>query len=103
MRAMGKLNDRFGVYSAHLVNVIADTTKQCHRSTLQCIYNKLAKANILLRSAFLYDLLLPAKTSSLATPRENTDIITIVNLVGITHEKYIKLEKICCSHLEIIF
>ena len=67
MRAMGKLNGRFGVYYVHLGNVIADTTKQCDRATLQCIYNKLTEANILLRSAFLYDLLLPAKISSLAT------------------------------------
>ena len=65
MRGMGELNDRFGVYSAHLGNVIADTTKQCDRATLQCKYNKFTEANILLRSAFLSDLLLPAKTSTL--------------------------------------
>ena len=40
---------------------------------------------------------------SLATQKENTDIITIVNLVRITHEKYIKLEKIYSSHPEKIF
>ena len=53
MRGMGELNDRFDVYSAHLGNAIADTTKQCDRATLQCKYHKFTEANILLRSAFL--------------------------------------------------
>ena len=57
-------------------------------------------ANVLLRSAFLSDLLLPAKTLHLAKQKENTDIITIVNLVQITHEKYIELKKIYSSHPE---
>ena len=40
---------------------------------------------------------------SLATQKENTDISTIVNLVRITGEKYIKLEKIYSSHPEKCF
>ena len=92
MRAIGKLNDTFGVYAAYL-DVIADTAKQCDRATLQLPWStKLTEANVLPRSKFLSDLLLPAKTLSLATQNENTDIITIVNLVWITHKKYIKLE-----------
>ena len=63
-------------------------------------YNKLTKANVLLLSAFLSNLSLPGKTLSLSTQKENTDIITIVNLVQITH---IKLEKIYSSHPEKIF
>ena len=88
---MGKLIHKFGGYSAHLGNVIADTTKQCDRAILQGKYNKLTKAKILLRSAFLSNLLLPAKTLSLATQNENTDTITVVNLVRTTHLKYMKL------------
>ena len=37
------------------------------------------------------------------TQKEKTDIITIVNLVQITHKKYIKLEKIFSLHPEKIF
>ena len=80
-------------------NFIADTTKQCDQATFQGKYNRLTVANVLLRSTFLSDLLLPAKTLNLGT-KKNTDIITIVNLVWITHEKYIKLEKIYSLHPE---
>ena len=100
---MGKLIHKFGDYSAHLDNVIAGTKKQCDRAILQDKYNELTKANILLRSAFLSNLLLPAKTLSLATQNENTDIIAIVNLVRATHLKYMKLKKIYSSHPEKIF
>ena len=31
---MGKLNDRFGIYAAHLNNIIADTSKKCDCATL---------------------------------------------------------------------
>ena len=40
---------------------------------------------------------------SLVTQKENTDIITIVNLARITHKKYIRLEKIYFPHPENIF
>ena len=103
MRAMAKLNDKFGVYAAHLANVIADTTKKCDRATLQGKYDEFTEANVLLRSAFLSDLLSPAKFLSLATQDGNIDIITIVNLVRATHEKYTKLAKIYSSHPEKIF
>ena len=103
MRAMGKLSDKFGVYAAHLGNTIADTTKQCDRATRQGKYNKLTEANIFLRRAFFFDLLLSVKSWSLSTKKENIDIIIIVNLVRITYEKYIKLEKIYSSHYEKIF
>ena len=103
MRATGKLSDKFGVYIAHLGNIIADTSKQCDCATLQAKHNKLIEANVLLRSAFLSDLLLPAKALSPSTQKENTDIITIANLVRITHEKYIKLGKIYSSHPENFF
>ena len=76
MRAMGKLNDKFGIYAAHL-DVIADTSKQCDCTTLQGKYKKLTKANVLLCSAFLSDLLLPAKTLNLATQKENTLLLLI--------------------------
>ena len=91
---MGKLNYKFGICVTNLGNVIADATKQCDQDTLQGQYDKLNQSNVLLCSAFLPDLLLPAKTLRHTTQKENTDIITNVNLVGTTQEKYIKLEKI---------
>ena len=103
MRAMGKLNDKFGVYAAHLGNGIADTMKQCDRATFQGKYNKLTEVNVLLCSAFLSEFLLPAKSLRLATQKKSTDIITTVNLGRITHEKYIKQEKIYSSLPEKIF
>ena len=84
---MGKLNDKFDVYSAHLGNVIADTTKHCGCATLRGIYNKLTKTNTFLRSAFLSDLLLPFIAIVLQHKKR-----TLISLL--THEKYIKLEKI---------
>ena len=93
MRARSKLNDKSGICPAHLGNVINGTSRQCDCATLQGKYNKLTKANFLFRSVFLSDLLLLAKKlKSCNTKREHC--ISIANLVRITHEKYIKLEKL---------
>ena len=90
---MGKLNDTFGIYAAHLGNVIADTAKQCDRATLQG--SKCSPSQCIPVRPFI-----TCKTLRLAKQKENTDIITIVNLVQITHEKYIELKKIYSSHPE---
>ena len=47
---------------------------------------QLAKANVLLHSEFLPNLLLPAKTLSLAMQNENTGIITILNFPKNVHQ-----------------
>ena len=39
MKAIKKLNDKFGVFAAHLEIVISDTLKKCDRATLQGKYN----------------------------------------------------------------
>ena len=39
MKATKKLNDKFGVFAAHLEIVISDTSKKCDRTTLQGKYN----------------------------------------------------------------
>ena len=88
-----KLNDKFGVYVARLGNAISVTMKQYNHATLQGKHYKLTKANILLCSTFLFNLLLPAKTLILTIQKENTDIITIVNLARIINIAR-KLEKI---------
>ena len=52
---MHKLIDQFGLYTHHLQNVIADTSKQLDRSTLQGKFNKLIESKVILRAAFLLD------------------------------------------------
>ena len=47
LRAMAKLNNKFGVYMAHLENVIADTSKKTDRATLQGKFTLLSKANVI--------------------------------------------------------
>ena len=80
---MGKLIDKFGAYATNLSNVLAGTTKQCVIAS----HFRVNSIN-LVKQMFSFAVL------SLATQKENTDITTIVNLAPITHEKYIKLEKI---------
>ena len=60
MKAMKKLNDRFGVFAAHLENIIFDTSKKCDHATLKGKYNNLSEASVLLRSTFVSDILQPA-------------------------------------------
>ena len=43
MKAMKKLNDKFGVFATHLENVISDTSKKCDCATLQGKYNNLTQ------------------------------------------------------------
>ena len=88
LRAMAKLNDKFVAYASHLENVIADTSKKTDRATLQGKYNNLTEASVLLRSALLTDLLVPAKVLSLTSQTESVDVITIVNAVQSTRNKY---------------
>ena len=85
---MVKLNDKFGAYASHLENVIADTSKKTDRATLQGKYNNLTKASVLLRSALLTNLLVPAKVLSLMSQKESVDVIMIVNAVQSTRNKY---------------
>ena len=56
IRAMRKLVDKFALYTHHLQNVIADTSKQLDPSTLQGKFNKLIESKVILRAAFLLDI-----------------------------------------------
>ena len=57
---------------------------------IQGKFNLLSEANVILRSTLLTDLLIPSKTLSLISQRVSTDVITIVNAVQNTREKYVK-------------
>ena len=41
MKAMKKFNDKFGVFGAHLENIISDMAKKYDGATLQGKYNNL--------------------------------------------------------------
>ena len=69
LRAMQKLADEFGLYTQHIQNVIADTSKTLDRATLQGKYNKLIDAKVLLRGSLLIDILAEAKKFSLTSQK----------------------------------
>ena len=51
LRATQKVVDKYGLYTQHLRNVIADTSKQTDRATLEGKFKKLIDASVLLRGA----------------------------------------------------
>ena len=90
LRAMKKLVDKFGLYAMHLQNVIADTSKQCGRDTLQGKLTKMLDS-VLLCSAFFIDVLSEAKKFSLITQKSESNIINIVDSADSTKGKYERL------------
>ena len=101
MKAVKKFNDKFGAFAAHIENVISGISKKWDHATLQGKYNNLNQASVLLRSAFLYDILQPAQETSLATQSKDIDIIS--NLIENTQRSYSKLLKIYMTDPKIIF
>ena len=47
MRAMARLIEKFGLYTHHLHNIIADTSKSCDRATLHGKFDRLINANVI--------------------------------------------------------
>ena len=70
------------------------TLKKCDCATLQVKYNNLTQASVLLRSAFLSDILQPAWELSLTTQPEGIGIISTVNLIENIWRSCLKLLKI---------
>lgn len=70
MKAMKRLNKKFGAFAAHLKNFISDTLKKCK-------YNNLTQVSLLLRSVFLSDILQSTRKLSLAAQSEDIDIISL--------------------------
>ena len=91
IRAMGRFVDKFGLYMRHLTEFIDETQKSSDRAVVQGKLNKLVDAQVLLRSAFLKDLLNPAKIFSLITQKDQPNIIEIVDAVEKTRRDYKKL------------
>ena len=78
---MTKLNDKFGVYSKQIGNSIDQTPKASDKAALRGKLNRLTTADVLLRSAFLTDILEPVKILSLVSQKECSDIIATTDSV----------------------
>ena len=100
---MCKLVDKFGVYTHHLQNVIADTSKQLDRAILQGKFTKLIKSKVILRAAFLLDVLTEAKIFSLYTQKSDSNLIYIVGAAQSTKRHYVKLPKKMENDPELVF
>ena len=91
IRAMGRLVDKFGLYTRHLKEFIEENTNSTVKATVRGKLNKLIDAQVLLRSAFLKDVLSPAKIFSLVTQKENPNVMETVESVERTRRDYRKL------------
>ena len=103
IQAMRKLVGKFGLCTHHLQNVIADTSKQLDRATLQGKFNKLIKSEVILRAAFLIDVLMEAKIFSLYTQKSDSNLIDIVGAAQSTKRHYVKLRKKMENDPEFVF
>ena len=82
VRAMQNLVDKYGLYTSHLQNVIADTTKQTDRALLQGKFNKLIDAKVLLHGAFFIDILTEAKNFSRTTQRSDIKLWSFIEEIA---------------------
>ena len=93
IRAVSRVIDKFGLYSQHLKKFISKEKNSQTKAVVQGKLNKILDAQFLLRSAFLKDLLEPAKTFSLITQKNNPNIIETVESVERVKKEYKKLLK----------
>ena len=78
LRSMSGLIDKFGLYLRHFENVIADTSIQADKATLEGKRKLLTDSNVLLRCGLFVDLLDPGKKFSLVSQKENFGINELV-------------------------
>ena len=71
VRAMGRVVEKFGLYVQHLKGNIPTIKSSNDRATVQGKLNKLVDAKVLLRSAFLTDVLAEAKRFSLISQKKD--------------------------------
>ena len=91
IRAMGRLVDKFGLYTRHLKQFIDAEKNSKVKATVKGKLDKILDAQVLFRSAFLKDLLTPAKAFSLVTQKQNPSIMETVEGVEKTKRGYKKL------------
>ena len=100
---MRKLIDKFGIYTRHLQNAIADMSKQLDWAALQGKFNKLIELKVILCAAFLLDVLTEAKIFSLYMQKSDSDLIDIVGAAQSTKRHYVKLQKKMENDPEFVF
>ena len=84
--AMGRVIEKFGLYTQHLQHSIDTAKKSQDRTALQGKFTKLIDAKFLLRCALFTDVPAEAKHFSLITHEQNIDIIRILNSVENTKQ-----------------
>ena len=83
--------DKRVLYLAHIQNVIADTSKQNDKATLEGKRRRIAKASVLLKSAMYADIMEPWPARLLSLVNQKTskvDIVKQVDAVDKTLKKY---------------
>ena len=85
--------DKFGLCTRHLHDFISRGKNSKTKPTVQGKLNKLLDAQVILRSAFLKDVLTPLKVFSLVMQKEDPNIIETVESVKKTEKDYKKLLK----------
>ena len=85
--------DKFGLYTRYLKDFISRKKSSKNKATVKGKLDKLLDAQVILRSAFLTDVLAPAKLFSLVTQKEDPNIMEIVESVEQTKREYTKLLK----------
>lgn len=79
IKAMLGLLNKFGLYLQHIENVIADTSKQTDKATLEGKRRKMVNFKTLILCAFFIDILEPAKIYSLVSQENDSNIVKIVD------------------------
>ena len=101
--SMFGLIDEFGLYLEHFENVIADTSKQTGKATLDGKRKFLTDSNVLLRCGLFVDLLDPAKKFRLVSQKENFGIIELVEELDDMFLAYYLMKRQFERNLEAIF
>ena len=78
LQSVSGLIDKFRLYLQHFGNVIADTSKQTDKATLEGKRKLLTVSNVLLSCGLFVDLLDPAKKFSLVSQKKNFETIQLV-------------------------
>ena len=91
--SMSGLIDKFGLYLQHFENVIADTSKQTDKATVEGKRKLLTDSNVLLCCVLFVDLLDPAKKFSLVSQKENFGIIELVEELDVTFLAYYLMKR----------
>ena len=93
---MEKLVDKYGLYTSHLRNLVADTTKQRDCILLQGKFEILVEAKNLLQRLFFLILWVKPKKNFLMQKRD-ISIIDVLEPVETTKQSYKRLLKTLCK------